>query len=156
MRSSATSVGQPVETDHRDAKKRVDSLESTAAETGASLGTIASNPAEITDALRDGYRLFRIGADTVAIAETIAARLEAVRDDSIRPAPRVEPTFETSPADGRDRRYRRGPTAMAQSGFAVSNPSTPQRWNSLSRINRRERFERPLPRENTKELLWMQ
>lgn len=74
------SVGRPLETDHREVADRVTSLEAAAADVGVPLGRIATDPDVVAESVAAGYRVFRIGVDTVAVAETMADRLGALRD----------------------------------------------------------------------------
>lgn len=73
-------AGRPLEADHPDVRERVDRLERLAADVDATLGRIATDPDEVANAIESGYRVFRIGVDTVDATATVAERLDAARD----------------------------------------------------------------------------
>ncbi|WP_247730733.1 HpcH/HpaI aldolase family protein [Halovivax limisalsi] len=73
------SAGRPLESDHPDVGPQLDRLERAAADVDAALGRIATDPAEIATAIGSGYRVFRIGVDTVAVASTVTDRLAEAR-----------------------------------------------------------------------------
>jgi 2-dehydro-3-deoxyglucarate aldolase len=72
-------AGHPLATDHPDVRAAVDRLERAADDIDASLGRIATDPEAAAAAIESGYRVFRIGVDTVAVASTVADRLDAIR-----------------------------------------------------------------------------
>lgn len=72
-------AGHPLETAHPDVRERVDRLERAAADVDAPLGRIATDPDEAATAIESGYRVFRIGVDTVVVSSTMAERLDAIR-----------------------------------------------------------------------------
>ena len=74
------SLGHPLETDHPDVSAAVESIEHAAAESGVPLGRIATKPDDVVAAIENGYRVIRLGVDTVAIAQTMTDRLAAVKE----------------------------------------------------------------------------
>lgn len=74
------SSGHPLETDHPDVRSQVDRTERVAADVDASLGRIMTDFDETRAAIESGYRVFRIGVDTVEIPLKIAERLDAIQN----------------------------------------------------------------------------
>jgi 2-dehydro-3-deoxyglucarate aldolase len=74
------SLGHPLETSHPAVEEAVASIRDAAADCGVPLGRIATEPDDAAAAVDAGYRVIRLGVDTVAVAETMTDRLSAVRE----------------------------------------------------------------------------
>lgn len=71
----SVSLGRPLESDHETVAEAVADVEHAADRHDIPLGRIATAPEEIDAAVADGYRVLRVGVDTVAVAETVKRRL---------------------------------------------------------------------------------
>lgn len=73
-------LGHPLQSDHPSVDDAIAQIETTADRHDVPLGRIATASEAIEAAVEAGYRVLRIGVDTVAVAETVAQRVDAVSD----------------------------------------------------------------------------